>query len=495
MRLWKTKIYVDAVKMSVLIIVAMFACSRTAGAFTFVIAGAGIFYALANKIGPAICCYVFLPLCAVTNPVLIPKFGSMWKYGLRLGPLAIGICLVLGASRRVGTNCLPFGGILPFLLCAIISSMVGYVPQISYLKLINYFVFLLGIWLGTRNIQHKPQDLQMIRAFFLGMIFIVVWGSLLLIPFPAISYSTSLVLVMMNEGMEAANAAGKEMLASGGQSLFCGITLHSQSLSPILALSMGWLLCDMLFVEKRIRLPHAVTIVAMLPMLYMTRSRVALLTGASAMTLISFYTVNRIQVARQVKNNLRKGVLAFFVLAVAMAAVAEVRDQSITKWIRKTNDIEADQREMAEAFTGSRQGAMEQSLSDYRRNPTWGSGFQVIWEHRDLWQRSNGLVLSASIEKGVLPVMILGECGIVGCITFGIFLISFYATCARRRLHVTSTMFTLLLVSNMGEASFFSPGGIGGVLWMLTVLGGFVIDTVLLYERNMANDNRFARFR
>ena len=114
----------------------------------------------------------------------------------------------------------------------------------------------------------------------------------------------------------------------------------------------------------------------------------------------------------------------------------------------------------------------------------FGSGFQVSWEHQELYRKSNGLVLSASIEKGVLPTMVLGETGILGCITFAFFLLTFYATCSVKRLYITTTMFTLLLVSNMGEATFFSPGGIGGVLWILTVLGGFVIDTVLLYERN-----------
>ena len=107
-----------------------------------------------------------------------------------------------------------------------------------------------------------------------------------------------------------------------------------------------------------------------------------------------------------------------------------------------------------------------------------------------MYRKSNGLVLSASIEKGVLPTMVLGETGILGCITFALFLITFYATCNIKRLYITTTMFTLLLVSNMGEATFFSPGGSGGVLWILTVLGGFLIDTVLLYERNSERASR-----
>ena len=79
--------------------------------------------------------------------------------------------------------------------------------------------------------------------------------------------------------------------------------------------------------------------------------------------------------------------------------------------------------------------------------------------------------------------MILGETGIMGCIFFGVFLVSFYAVCKKRRLHVTAALFTVLLASNMGEATFFSPGGMGGVLWSVSVIGGYCIDTLLDHQR------------
>lgn len=479
-------IYVQAAKMAAFIVVSLVLARFTRGGFAAMIALAGIFFAAGQKTGPAICCYIFLPFCVVVNPSLVPKDGMIWTLSLRLGALAIGLAMVIGALKRNGRHCLPFAGIIPFLVAATISSLVGYVPQISLLKIVNYLVFLVGIWLGTRNLQRFPKDLLTIRAFFLGLIFLLVWGSLALIPFPGISYATSLQYALKEGGLELANAMGKEMLVDGGQALFCGITNHSQALSPVLALSMGWLMCDMLFVEKRFRWPHVLTIAAMLPMLYMTRSRVALLVGASAMALIYLYTVNKVRVSRELKSRLRSGMMGFCFLAAVLAGVAEIRNQSITKWIRKTDDVAVDaaERSAMQAFTGSRQFLIEQSLYDFRRNPMFGSGFQVSWEHQELYRKSNGLILSASIEKGVLPTMVLGETGILGCITFALFLITFYATCNIKRLYITTTMFTLLLISNLGEATFFSPGGSGGVLWILTVLGGFVIDTVLLYERN-----------
>ena len=37
----------------------------------------------------------------------------------------------------------------------------------------------------------------------------------------------------------------------------------------------------------------------------------------------------------------------------------------------------------------------------------------------------------------------------------------------------------------MGEATFFSPGGMGGIFWMISVVGGFAIDTYLLFQRQL----------
>ena len=79
--------------------------------------------------------------------------------------------------------------------------------------------------------------------------------------------------------------------------------------------------------------------------------------------------------------------------------------------------------------------------------------------------------------------MILGETGVVGLIVFCIFVITFMNGCARRKLHVTATMFIVLCATNIGEATFFSPGGSGGTLWMMSVVGGYVIDMKVLQNR------------
>lgn len=90
-------------------------------------------------------------------------------------------------------------------------------------------------------------------------------------------------------------------------------------------------------------------------------------------------------------------------------------------------------------------------------------------------------IFSAPVEKSIVPLMILGETGIVGAVVFIIFLIVFYGTCKRKCYFVTASLFTVYLATNMAEATIFSPSGPGGVLWMICVSGGFVIDMLVKF--------------
>ena len=93
-------------------------------------------------------------------------------------------------------------------------------------------------------------------------------------------------------------------------------------------------------------------------------------------------------------------------------------------------------------------------------------------------------VISAPIEKGVLPLMILGETGIVGGFVFIVFLIVFYNTCSKKKYAVTATLFTVFMALNLGESIFFSTSGAGGILWVMSMVGGFTIDMMLKSSRD-----------
>lgn len=486
-------IYKEALKILAAMVVTFALASATHGAFLFVVALVGVCAALTRRFGFAICTYIIMTFMVVVNPNVFPKTGELWGWALRFGPFCVGLTLAVMALPQLGArHRLPLAWIFPFLGVAFISSTGGWAPKISYLKLLNYAVFILGIWLGTQNIHKRPGDLMMVRAVFIAFALFLVVGSLALLPFPAYSYATSASEALMNGDVIGAEYQIREMLQRGDKTLFCGIMNHSQSMAPILALTFAWLACDMLFVEKRIRIPHAAMLCVIPPMLFMTRSRVAFVVLVASCLLIYCYAFRKIWVAPIVKKRIGR-VIAVFLFALALVAgIAQARNGTVSQWLRKQQDVQGDSRNLSEALTESRMGLIEQSMYEFRRNPLFGSGFQVAWYHQRLNEES-GLILSASIEKGVLPTMVLGETGIVGSFMFVVFLISFYVGTRRRHLYVTATLFTVLLVSNLGEATFFSPGGIGSTLYVLTVVGGFVIDMLLIHGRKENLPILFAR--
>ena len=316
------------------------------------------------------------------------------------------------------------------------------------------------------------------------MICIVVFGSVLTIPFPQIAYSTNFTWDAVHSQSEAA-AVLAEIEANSGVSLFSGILNHSQALSPVLSCCIALTLADMLFIERRSTGLHISLIGLALVELYLTRSRTGLFSCSIGLFMVLIHAAKKLSMTPQLRMRIKRMTSVGLTLLIFAMIVSEVTNRTFTRWVYKSNYTFA-QHDVGfnEALTGSRQMLIEQSLEEFRMNPLFGMGFQVNYATADLYG-GKGFVLSAPVEKGLLPTTVLGESGIVGSIAFIIFLISFYSICARKRLHITIAMFTTFLATNIGESTFFSPGGIGGILWMFSVVGGFALDTMLLREQRL----------
>ena len=480
-----TGIYKLTVRMVFFTVLMIGLCRLTSGyimpAYTLI----GTLCALANQLGWALVFFVIMPFFAIMNPALVGNESPIYGLSVRLGPLLIGLILALRGASREGRHRLPFIGIIPFLMVAAISSADGWAPQVSYMKLANFIFFLFGIWYGTQNLQQCPKDVLLLRSFFLALACVLVFGSLVTMAVPSVGYASGLKYALQEGGAALANEVFKQQQADSLATLFCGVTNHSQALSPLLALIVGWILCDMLLLERQFRWLHLVLIAFALPLAYMTRSRVGLVSLVAAFVASGFYAARKVALPHRVKTHLNNGLLVGMGVLLVGVLVIQLKGGFMSQWIRKTSDVEADRRSLGEALTSSRFGLMEYSLYEFRRNPLFGSGFQVAEYTQDLVRENKGFIISAPIEKGVVPVMVLGETGILGELCFLFFLVMFYGTCARRKYTVTIALFTVFLVTNMAEATFFSPGGIGGILWMVGVVGGFTIDTYLLYRRQL----------
>lgn len=438
-----------------------------------VVAVAALYFAFEERPGPLFLCALFMHIIIMSSPILVPRlavFASISRMTLLLSEAL----LIFIGIKRLGRDELPLKALLPFIVVAFISSINGYFPLISFFKLGAFLLFLFSISIGVRNIISQPREIEVIRAGIIAFSIIIVYGSILTLPFPSIAYYTSLRGTISQYGAEYANSIF--IVAETGVSLFTGVAIHSQFFGPLLASIGIWLLCDMLLVERRISLLHTLLLGPLPILLYMTRARIALFTMLLGLIVIYFYLLPRIRLQGLAPVSVRGFMSFFMVLLLVLGVVLEMRGGYLSKWVRKTEDVRLDQRSFTTAVTDSRQGVIEECMADYRKNRLFGTGFQVIEEHRGQFKSGRITLLSAPQEKGVLPIMILGETGIVGLIAFIVFLIQFFTHCHSRMYLASIVCFTVFLGTNAAEATFFSPGGGGGVFWMICAAGGFVID-------------------
>ncbi len=465
---------------SLLLLLSLFLlCRITKGECVLFLGALGIYAALCRRIGWAMVAYLIIPFLMVINPFLLPRSGGVAAYS-RVVTVLLAFALVAGnlygRKTENANDHLPLSGIVLFFLSALVSSVQGIFPLISYFKLLNICFFLMGLYAGTASLPFCVDDAQILRNTILSISCIFVFGSLCALASPAIAYYTSSSYYIIEEGLEGAN----EILATDwhGMGLFSGITVHSQFLGPVLACMSCWLCCDLFLGNGENRLVHVLLILCIPPMIFMSRSRAGLLAYIVSWIVLAFHFLPRLQVSEERRKRIVTGLLTGFFILASVGTFMQIKNQALSRWIRKTDDVANDTRNLAEAITNSRSGLVARCLSEFKRNPWLGSGFQVMEEHRRAYQMRRISIFSAPVEKGILPLMVLGETGIVGFLFFAFFLFSFFSNCHRQGYVATSTLFLVFLSTNLAESTFFSPSGGGGVMWVICVLGGFTIDMV-----------------
>jgi hypothetical protein len=480
----KNSVYRQTAKSLAVLIAAIVLTRFSMGLWLGVMTLVGMVCALSGKVGKSFAIYLMIICMVEVNPILLPKkqfFGVL----VRFGPLLIGLMLMLRGVTGKGQSRVPLGMLMAFLLVASVSSINGWAPMVSFFKISNFIVFILAFWFGLQTLSTDREGTDVLRSAIFAYSIFLILGSALLLPFPSISQLSGVQLAMREGNLEAAKIA----MASeeGNVALFCGVTGQSQAFAIQAAMALAWLIADMLFVEKRFSKFHLALLAIGVILLYYSRSRAGLFSLTVGIIAVAIWLPNKINLSFDIKRHLRTGVSVLLVIGIIGGIGAEISSGSISQWLRKVDDVENDQRSLSEAVTSSRQGLIEESMRDFRRNYLLGTGFQVAEYTADqIAMAGTGFILSAPIEKGLLPVMVLGETGIIGAIVFGIFLISFYSSSCKRRLYVTAALFTVLLATNIGEATFFSPGGGGGLLWTVSIIGGYCIDMHLARERKYA---------
>lgn len=468
----KNKFYIDVFKALMVLGVILGIAWISGGLAAILVTISGLIFALRNKVGYLAVCYVIYPVLINFNHAIV-KLDTLLAISARLGNLLLMLLMLLMGGRK-GFERIPFFWLFAYCAVAAISSIGGWMPFISYLKLIQYVLFVAGILVLTNVVQQSDDGLYTIRCFFIALAGVFIVGGLLSHFVPSVGYS----LMLQSFDKWGIDITAGELVSSEGVKLFNGLTCQSQMLAPVTSMMAALVLCDMLLIERRVTLLHLAVLSVAPILIYMSRSRGGLLEIVAVVGMATFICVPKARLAESVKRKLFGLVMVMVIGLIGVAVTVEIKDHTITKWIRKTENVGGDSRSLAEAFTESRQGLIEYNLNDFRLNPLFGKGFQVFCDFKQKYDRGEITWFFAPVEKGVTPYVVLGETGIIGAVVFVIFLISFYATCFRRRYLALMTMFTNMLVCNLADSTFFSPSGLGGLLWITSCVGGFSIDLI-----------------
>lgn len=413
--------------------------------------------------------------CQIGNAYFFPKSMAMMT-SIR-GTLLL-LSLIMASQlfgRRQSPILTPFKGIFLYLTWMAISSFQGWAPVVSYLKLVLFLLIYLGYYMvANRIILHARSDTRKVRAVVLCIACLFILGSVALIPFPGIS------LMSQQDWGDIGRIQYIE-------SLFKGMTMHSQSLGPIVAVFATLVLADLVFAVKKFDKLYVCLLLAAPVLIWKTSSRTALATlmGGWMMVVLLMFKARGLGV--RWKGKLISIFWAGLILGgVVVVTLPQTRKSLATFALKKQGQEEQVQKGDVnlEKITSSRVGIAEESWRTFKESPVLGHGFQV--SEAMAHEKRLGLkeYLSAPIEKGVWVTAVLEEGGAVGFALFAGFLIVTLYLLVKRHAYISTSCLWTFMLSNMGEFTFFSMSYSGGLCWAL-VFAAVVLDAQRMRDQRL----------
>ena len=250
---------------------------------------------------------------------------------------------------------------------------------------------------------------------------------------------------------------------------FQGILGHPQEFGVTMALLSVWLIAKVLVQKEPTWLSLGLLGVSML-LVGLSEAR----TGALALLLGS--TIAAVLITVQSGTHLgarfpglrsRKVCLTLAVGFICAILSAGVLADKLTGFVRKRSNTTS----LAKAYEVSRGGLMDEMWANIQDKPFEGIGFGVasnLQKMKIVRDPVLGLPVSAIIEKGVLPLAVLEELGLMGLMLVVLWLWQLLWRSARGGFLPLALCLTALLL-NMGESMLFSTSGMG--LLVLVLLG------------------------
>lgn len=354
--------------------------------------------------------------------------------------------LVLHVGARPRSRCpmliMATGGLCLILLLH--SILISTAPDISGLKALSFSLTLLALLVGWSKLNANDDELAR------RQIFGVLIGIAL----------ASIPLVGMGIGYMR-NGRG-----------FQGVLVHPQAFGPTMAILATWLFARWLTRSLPPLLGYTALPLALV-WVYLSQARIAaLMFLAGALMTVSVGPVTAALNRWRRFPRVNRGRLAFLTIAVVIGMVlgGPLLAGRFTDFLQKGRQATT----LGETVEQSRGGLLAEMYPNIREHPLTGIGLGVPSDGdlegpfvvRD---PVFGIVLMAPVEKGVLAVAMVEEFGWpLAILWFGWFAAVQAMAC--RAGVVNAALCAAALASNIAEAAFFSPGGVGMVTLVIVTM-------------------------
>ena len=409
------------------------------------------------------------------NQILMPK-DAIFAISQRALLMTIGAILSVRIVGRPNSPILKsLKWICPYLIFMVFSSYFGWNPIISFLKLI-LFSFVFFAYYGVSNsialscTANEPK----IRAIILAFSSFFIIGSVILIPFPSLG--------------QLSGAEYLEMVQSGNYmpSLFKGMTMHSQSLGPSVAMIATVLLGDYIFSIRRVNWLYLSLLFAAPVLIYYSSSRTAaggFLIGVAAILCFGLHY-------RWLDVSYKRKIFGATILMATIVCILLLFSSTFMGKIKtfslKFREVGDSDEVGLEEMLRTREGKWDEGIYNFQKSPTIGNGFQVSEEMLGI--KAGLATLSAPVEKSVWISAILEEGGLIGFPLFVMFLLISISSFLKCKAYVGAAAFLVLISVNLGEFTIFSLSYTGGMLWSM-VFAGLILDSFRIRREEMQRVN------
>lgn len=480
------------IKGAIIYILVVLACKVVGGLGFALVTAPLVFFAIQRNRSEWLFFWLLMMAVMITSNGKILMFDSRFAMSQRVMMMLLAVVMTLKMfGQGMHPYLKPLTGIMVYISYMAVTSLAGWCPLISYLKII-LFVF---VWMGfcaicNRVMMEERDRIVLIRGSMLLFACWVLFGSVAILPFPGLSQMSMWEMdeMSMLERMQSL-------------SLFQGMCRHSQLLGPVCAAIGTLVLGDYLYSVRQNNWIYNALLFCCVLCIWKTSSRTALASFMIGVLCVMYFFMRSRGFSARWKSHVLNLFFAGALLALGAILVVPAARERALGFLFKYSGAAVSMKQIEFAdILASRRGKLDECIYNWKQSPLVGNGFQVSENMKGITLARGGLsVLSAPVEKSTWMYAILEEGGVLGLAIFCIYCLIVWFALSRRRAYIGLSCFVVQLAINVGEFGMFSLSYIGAITWAC-VFAGCVMDSqrykyqqILDFDKRMRDEAAEAR--